>query len=121
MKADWARYAEAGEIRTAEQADKTLLIAVNKASGLFVPDGCIRHFQPTLRHQPNRSPMNETETNPKTDGGRQAIQMAIRVDKCDHRIGMLCLLWLIKGLSILVSFSLQRLNSILDRCTYVHG
>ena len=64
MKVDWARYAEicyeylavAGETKTFEQADKTTK-AVNKASVLAMPDGRIRHFQPSLRQQPNRSPM----------------------------------------------------------------
>ena len=55
-KADWVHYAEAcdkyltesGETRTVEQAEKTLRKAVNKASGLFIPVGCIQHFQSTL-------------------------------------------------------------------------
>ena len=55
-KADWARYdeaydeclAEAGETKTVEQAENTFRKAVNKASGLFIPAGHIRHFQPTL-------------------------------------------------------------------------
>ena len=55
-KADWARYAEAcdkylaeaGETRTAEQAEKTFRKAVNKASGLFIPACRIQHFQPIL-------------------------------------------------------------------------
>ena len=54
--ADLARYAEAcdkylaesGETRTVEQAEKTFMKAVNKASGLFIPTGRIQHFQPTL-------------------------------------------------------------------------
>ena len=52
--ADWARYdeaygeylAEAGETRTVKQAKKTFRKAVSKASGLFIPAGRIRHFQP---------------------------------------------------------------------------
>ena len=55
-KADGARYAEssdkylaeAGETRTAEQAEKTFRKAVNKTSGLFIPAGRIQHIQPTL-------------------------------------------------------------------------
>ena len=55
-KADWARYAEtcdkylaeSGETRTIEQADKAFRKAVNKASGLFILAGRIKHFQPTL-------------------------------------------------------------------------
>ena len=55
-KADWAHYAEAsdeylaeaGETITVKQAYKTFRKAVNKASGLFIPDGRIRHFQPSL-------------------------------------------------------------------------
>ena len=55
-KADWACYAEAcgeylaedGETRTVEQAEKIFRKAVNKASGLFIPAGRIRHFQPCL-------------------------------------------------------------------------
>ena len=55
-KADWARYAEACDkylaetkkTRTVEQAEKTSKKAVNKASGLFIPAGRIKHFQPTL-------------------------------------------------------------------------
>ena len=52
---NWARYAkacneyfaEAGKTRTVEQAEKTFRKSVNKASGLFIPVGCIQHFQPT--------------------------------------------------------------------------
>ena len=46
-KADLARYAEAGETRTVEQAMKTLRKAVNKVTGLFIPAVRIRHTQPT--------------------------------------------------------------------------
>ena len=64
-KADWARCAEAcdkylaevGETRTVERAEKTFRKAVNKASDLLIPAGRIQH----CRHQPNRSPMNETK------------------------------------------------------------
>ena len=55
-KADWACCAEASdkylaeafETRTNEQAEKTFRKAENKASGLFIPAGRIRHFQPTM-------------------------------------------------------------------------
>ena len=55
-KADWAcdaeacnkYFAESGEKRTVEQAEKTFMKTVNKASGLFIPAGRIQHFQPTL-------------------------------------------------------------------------
>ena len=55
-KVDWASYAEAcddylaeaGKTRTDKQAEKTFRKAANKASGLFIPAGRIRHFQPTL-------------------------------------------------------------------------
>ena len=55
-KADWARYAEAcvkvfaeaGETRAVEQAEKTFWKAVNKASGLLITVDRIRHFQPIL-------------------------------------------------------------------------
>ena len=40
--------AEAGEIRTVEQAEKTFRKSVNKASGLFIPAGRIQHFKPTI-------------------------------------------------------------------------
>ena len=40
--------AEAGETRTAEQAEKTFRKAVKKASGLFIPAGRIQYFRPTL-------------------------------------------------------------------------
>ena len=68
-KADWARYAEAcdeylaeaGEIRTVEQAEKTFRKAVNKACGLFIPAGFIQHFQPTRPASAKSMPMNETE------------------------------------------------------------
>ena len=67
-KSDWARYAEAcdkylaeaGETRTVEQAEKTFRKAVNKASGLFRPAAFNTSNQP-CRHQPSRSPLNETE------------------------------------------------------------
>ena len=41
-------FAEAGETRTVDQAEKTFRKAVNKANGLFIPAGRIQHFQPTL-------------------------------------------------------------------------
>ena len=55
-KADWTRYAEAcdeypaeaGETGFVELAEKTFRKAVNKASGLFIPAGRIRHFHQTL-------------------------------------------------------------------------
>ena len=53
--------AEAGETSTVEQAEKSFRKACNKASGLFIPAGRIQHFQQTLRHQPNRSPLSETD------------------------------------------------------------
>ena len=56
MKVDWARYAEAcdeylteaGETRSVEQAEKIFRKAVNKAIGLFIPAGRIKHFQQIL-------------------------------------------------------------------------
>ena len=56
FKADWARcaeasvkyLAEAGETRTDELAEETYMNAMNKASGLFIPSGHIRHYHPTL-------------------------------------------------------------------------
>ena len=40
--------AEAGDIRTVEQAMKTFRKVVDNASGLFIPAGLIQHFQPSL-------------------------------------------------------------------------
>ena len=86
---------------------------MNKASDLFIPAGRIQHFQPTLpasaksladeRDKKRRlNPANKIlskQTDPKTGGGRQANQMAIRVDKCDHRTGISHLWRLVQGLS----------------------
>ena len=123
MKADWARYAdacdeylaEARETRTFEHTEKTFRKAVNKASGLFIPAGRIQHFQPTLPasaksladERDRKSGLNPIDAMlidlnkqiQKTDGGRQANQMAIRVDKCNHRTGISHLWRLVKGLS----------------------
>ena len=95
-KADWARcaeecekyFAEAGETRTVEQAEKTFRKAVNKASGL------IQHFQPTLpasaksladerdrktqTKSRRRNTQRSKQADTKTGGGRQTNQMAIR-------------------------------------------
>ena len=68
-KTDWAcnaetcnKYlAEAGETRTVEHAEMIFRKAVYKASGLFIP-AAIDTFNQPLRHQPNRWPMNETES-----------------------------------------------------------
>ena len=122
-KADWARYAEAcakylakaGETRTVEQAEKTFREAVNKASGLFIPDGCIQHFQPILPasvksladEQDQRHGLNPTDEM-LNDLSKQIQKLVVEdkqtkwqsaVDKCDHRTGILHLWRLVKGLS----------------------
>ena len=69
-KADWAHYAEscdkyldeAGKTRTVEQAEKTFMEAVNKANGLFIPDGRIQHFHQPCQHHPNRSTIIKTKS-----------------------------------------------------------
>ena len=101
-KADWARYAEAcdkylaevGETRSVEQALKTFMKAVNKASGLFIPDDRNQHFKPTLPASAKSlvderdrkcglNPTDETINDlnkqiQKLGGERQANQLAIR-------------------------------------------
>ena len=120
-KANWAHYAcnkyiaEAGETRTVEQAEKSIRKAVNKASGLFIPDGHLQHFQPTLpasaksladerdrKHGLN--PADKTLNDPNkqiqklvVENKRTKWQSA--VDKCDHRTGISHLWQLVKGLS----------------------
>ena len=101
-KADWARYAEAcdkyqaeaGETRSVEQALKAFRKSVNKASGLFIPDGRIQHFKPALPasakslvderdRKRGLNPTDETLNDlnkqiQKLGGERQANQLAIR-------------------------------------------
>ena len=108
----WIRYAEAcdkylaeaGEIRTVEQAEKTFRKAVNNASGLFIPAGRIQHFQPTLPtstkslaeergRKRGLNPADET----LNDLNKQIKKLVVEdkrtkwqsaIDKCDHRIGI---------------------------------
>ena len=122
-KGDWAHYseacdkylAEAGKTRTVEQAEKTFRKAVIKASGLFIPAGRIRHFQPTLP-APAKSLTDERDrrrrlnpTNEILHNLSKQIQKLVvegkqtkwqsSIDKCDHRTGISHLWRLVKGLS----------------------
>ena len=108
-KAEWARYAEAygkylaeaGETKTVEQAEKTFRKAVNKASGLFIPAGRIKHFQPTLPvsakslvdERYRKRGLNPADETPN-DLNKQIQKLVVAdkrtkwqsaVDKCDHR------------------------------------
>ena len=124
MKADWARHAEAcdeylaeaGEARTVEQAEKTCMKAVNKASGLIIPAGRIRHFTPTqpasaksLADERDRkrrlNPVDET----LNDLNKQIHKLVVEDkrtkwqsadDKCDNRTSISHLWRLAKDLSV---------------------
>ena len=111
-KTDRERYAEAYdeylaeacEIRTVEQADRTFKKAANKTRGLFIPANRIRHFQPTLqasaksiaveRDRMRRlchadetfSDLNKRIQKQVLVDTRTKWQSA--VDKCDHRTGI---------------------------------
>ena len=109
MKADWVRYAEAcdeylaeaGETKTVEQAVKTIRISVNKATGLFIPTSCIRHFQPTLpasvklfaderdrKRRLNHADETLYDLNKQIQkllAEDKRIKWQSTIDKCDHR------------------------------------
>ena len=111
-KANLARYAEAcdeylaeaGETRTVGHAEKTFRKAVNKASGLFIPAGRSRHFQPTLPASANSladdrdrkrglNPADETlnylnKQIPKLVVDDKRTKWQSTVEKCDHRTGI---------------------------------
>ena len=114
-KAVWARYAEADETRTVEQAEKTFRKVVNMTSGLFIPGGRIRLFPATLPalaksltdEQDRRRRLNPADET-LNDLNRQMQKLVMEdkrtkwqsaVDKCDHRTGLSHLWWLVKGLS----------------------
>ena len=95
MKANWASFvdacdkypAEAGETSTVEQDENTIRDAVNKASVLLIPAGCILQLQPTLpdsaksladERDRKRSVLRSKQADPQTAGGRQVNQIAIR-------------------------------------------
>ena len=104
-KADRARCAECGETRTVEQTGKTFWKAVSMARGLFIPAGCIRHFQKTLpasakslsderdrRHRLNPADEMLNDINKqikKLVVEDKQIKWQSAVDKCYHRTGLL--------------------------------
>ena len=86
-----------------------------RASGLFIPSGRFRHFQPTLPASA-KSPTEERDRKRRLNPTGEALndlnkltqQLVMEdkrskwqsaVDKCDHGTGILHLCWLVKGLS----------------------
>ena len=97
-----------------EQAEKTFMKAVTKASGLFLPAGRIQHFQPTLpasakSHADERdrkrglNPTDETLNDlnkqiQKLVAEDKRTKWQSAADKCDHRTGISHLWRLVNGL-----------------------